>query len=30
MKQEEGHKKKLEEALAGKLDVAKIEKVPKS
>jgi len=28
MKQEEGHKKKLEEALAGKLDVAKIEKVP--
>jgi rubrerythrin len=28
MKQEEGHKKKLEEALAGKVDVAKIEKVP--
>ena len=28
MKQEEGHKKKLEGVLAGKVDVAKIEKVP--
>ena len=28
MKQEEGHKKKLERVLAGKVDVAKIEKVP--
>jgi rubrerythrin len=28
MKQEEGHKKKLEEVLAGKVNVAKIEKVP--
>jgi len=28
VKQEEGHKKKLEGVLAGKLDVAKIEKVP--
>jgi rubrerythrin len=27
-KQEEGHKKKLEGAMAGKVDVAKIEKVP--
>jgi rubrerythrin len=28
MKQEEGHKKKLEGVLAGKVEVAKIEKVP--
>jgi len=28
VKQEEGHKKKLEGVLAGKVDVAKIEKVP--
>jgi len=28
MKQEEGHKKKLEGVLAGKVNVAKIEKVP--
>jgi rubrerythrin len=28
MKQEEGHKKKLEGVLAGKVDAAKIEKVP--
>jgi rubrerythrin len=28
IKQEEGHKKKLEGVLAGKVDVAKIEKVP--
>jgi len=28
MKQEEGHKKKLEGVLSGKVDVAKIEKVP--
>ena len=27
-KQEEGHKKKLEAAMAGKIDVAKIQKVP--
>ena len=28
MKQEEGHKKKLEGVLAGKVDVVKIQKVP--